>query len=428
MDLRVLERVVAEQKEELELFLNRNMCARLEESFIEAESELAQVVIGVRRSGKSTLCLSRLLSSGRPFGYVNFDDERLDACRGGDLDQVLSAVYSVYGAVDTLFFDEIQNIKEWPLFVNRLLRAGKRLLLTGSNAKLLSSELATHLTGRAHEITLYPFSFRDACVWAKLPLKIHTTQEQGLLRRAWERYLMHGGFPQVVRESVPEHEFLSSLFKNILDRDIVQRYEVRQKEEFRNLAAHLFNVVPTVLNVTSTAHRLDDVIAPNTVRKYVGYLKQAYLLVGIHKYSTKSHLRVRNEKIYPIDVGLFNNRPDAFAQESRGWRLETIVLMELLRRRQHSRADIYYYAEGRTEIDFLVCQDSRPISAVQVAYDLSREKTRHRELAAFERFLEKVDCPDLWLITDTESSDVKLSSGQIVKIRPAYEWLVNDLS
>ncbi len=281
MDLRQIEQIIAEQREEIAHFEERDICPRVEENLIDLESELAQVVIGVRRSGKSTLCLKKLLSSGKPFGYVNFDDERLSDVRGEDLNVILSAVYSSVGDVEHLFFDEIQNVAEWPLFVNRLLRIGKRIVLTGSNAKLLSTELATHLTGRSHEIALLPFSFRDVCVLRKISPTGRTTLEQGLLRRAWEEYLTHGGFPQIVRGTVPVRDFLSDLFKNILERDIAQRHHIRQMESFRLLAAHLLNVAPTIVNARALANRFNKDLAPATVRKFIDYLKQAYLLVGV---------------------------------------------------------------------------------------------------------------------------------------------------
>ena len=132
------------------------------------QSRLAQVVTGVRRSGKSTMCLNVLKESGLKFGYVNFDDERLSSLVGDDLDTVLTAAYKVYGDFDTLFLDEPQNIEEWALFVNRLLRSGMHLVVTGSNSHLLSGELMTHMSGRYNEIKLLPYSFAEYCAFKGL--------------------------------------------------------------------------------------------------------------------------------------------------------------------------------------------------------------------------------------------------------------------
>ena len=162
MDKRELETILSDQKEELVLKQTQHFCQR-EEDKIDINSPQAQVVIGVRRSGKSTLCYNALMRKGVKFAYVNFDDERLVNLKSADLNDVLEVLYKINGDFNYLFIDEIQNIPEWYLFVNRLLRRQMHVIITGSNAKLLSGELATHLTGRHHSITLYPFSFAEYC-------------------------------------------------------------------------------------------------------------------------------------------------------------------------------------------------------------------------------------------------------------------------
>lgn len=145
MDVRELERVLLDQKEELEVFRNKSFCNRAEEDLIDLDSNLAQVVIGVRRSGKSTLCFNALEKSKVSYAYVNFDDENLYDLTAKDMNDILQVLYSIYGDFTHLFLDEIQNIEGWHLFVNRMLRKGIHILLTGSNSKLLSGELASHL-------------------------------------------------------------------------------------------------------------------------------------------------------------------------------------------------------------------------------------------------------------------------------------------
>lgn len=161
MNQALIETVLLEQQDELDILRREKLISRVEEDRINLKSKLVQVVIGVRRSGKSTLCFSALEKAGVQYAYVNFDDERFYNMPTEDLDKVLETLYRIYGKFDTLFLDEIQNIDGWPLFVNRLLRQGLHLVVTGSNAKLLSNELASHLTGRHHTIELFPFSFHD---------------------------------------------------------------------------------------------------------------------------------------------------------------------------------------------------------------------------------------------------------------------------
>lgn len=157
MDFKDIETALLEQKEELENKLSETVCSRPEEALIDLNSKLAQVVIGIRHDGKSTLCFNVIKKSGLHFSYINFDDERFSKSTAEDLNRILECLYKVYGDFNHLFIDEIQNVDEWFLFVNRLLRNGMHILITGSNAKLLSGELATYLTGRYMQIELFPF-------------------------------------------------------------------------------------------------------------------------------------------------------------------------------------------------------------------------------------------------------------------------------
>lgn len=215
MDIRELETALLDQKEELEALRNKSFSYREEERMINLESSLAQVVIGVRRSGKSTLCFNALERSKVSYAYVNFDDENLIDLSVKDMNNVLQVLYSIYGDFTHLFFDEIQNIEGWHLFVNRMLRKGIHVLLTGSNSKLLSGELASHLTGRHHTIELLPFSFKDWCSYNGIAMAPLTTKNKGLLMGAFDKYLHQGGFPELLVE--PDHtNYIESLFHDII--------------------------------------------------------------------------------------------------------------------------------------------------------------------------------------------------------------------
>ena len=192
MDKRILETILVDQAEELALKRNLRFCQRREEDQIDLKSTQAQVVIGVRRSGKSTLCRNALTRKGVNFAYVNFDDERLVHLTGEDLNDVLEVLYKINGDFNYLFIDEIQNIPEWYLFVNRLLRKQMHVIITGSNAKLLSGELATHLTGRHHSIALYPFSFAEYCDVKEVDVNSRTTKAIAERRAAFDDYMRRG--------------------------------------------------------------------------------------------------------------------------------------------------------------------------------------------------------------------------------------------
>jgi hypothetical protein len=421
MDKRTLETILADQAEELTLKRAMHFCERKEEARIDLNSTQAQVVIGVRRSGKSTLCYNALTRQGVKFAYVNFDDERLIHLTCDDLNDVLEVLYKINGDFNYLFIDEIQNIPEWSLFVNRLLRKQMHVIITGSNAKLLSSELATHLTGRHHAIALYPFSFAEYCDVAGVDISSQTTKAIALRRAAFDEYMHQGGFPEL-RMISNEKDYINGLVDNILKRDIEQRFRVAHTSAFEQMAQHLLNIAPAIV-VDKTLQETFGFKSASTAKNYLSYLKQAYLLVGLHKYSAKSRLRITGEKVYPVDVALMNKREDAFAGANLGWRLETIVFLDLLRRYKPEGKDLYYYSERYGECDFVVCDDRKVTLAVQVAYDISSPKTLKREIAGLLMVAKKTGCKNLLLLTDHEHSDME-RDGLHIAIRPVYDYVL----
>lgn len=422
VDKRIIEQVLSEQHEELIALQEVELCTRKEEQQVELDSNLAQVVIGVRRSGKSTLCYNVLKAHAEKYAYVNFDDERLEELQTSDLNTVLEVLYKIYGDFKYLFLDEIQNIGGWYLFVNRLLRQRMHVIVTGSNAKLLSGELATHLTGRNDQIELYPFSFAEWCQCKGVDVKSKTTKAEALRRTAFDEYLMQGGFPELLYKK-NKTRYIGNLVNNILKRDIEQRHKIKYVEAFEQLAHHLMNIVP----ITVVENELASVVglkSNHTINNYIAFLKEAYLLLGVKKYSTKSRQRVRSEKLYPVDVALMDARPDAFAGENVGWRLETIVYIELLRRNRPMDKDVYYYkSAGGYEADFVVCKNNLVEEIYQVSYDISKEKTRKRELRGLLAASKETRCDNLFLITDFHREEVVVE-GKLIKILPAYDWLL----
>ena len=423
VDKRLIEQVLTEQRQELQALQDVDFCSRREEDEIDLDSRLAQVVIGVRRSGKSTLCYNALKSKNVNFAYVNFDDERFEDMQTSDLNTVLEVLYKIYGDFKYLFLDEIQNIEGWHLFVNRLLRQRMHIIVTGSNAKLLSGELATHLTGRNNQIELFPFSFADWCYCKGVDVKSLTTKAEAERRAAFDDYLRQGGFPELLWEK-HSTRYVGKLVNAILKRDIEQRHKIKYTEAFERLTNHLMNVAPVTV-VASSLARIVDLKSNHTVDNYVGFLKEAYLMLGLKKFSVKSSQRVRAEKVYPIDVALMDGRQDAFAAENLGWRLETIVYVELLRRNRPIDRDIYYFANASGyEADFVVCCGNRVEEIYQVSYDISNVKTRQRELRGLLAASAETHCDNLYLITDFQREDVSLKGKQI-HIVPAYEWLLD---
>ena len=421
MNKETLEAIILEQQEDFNELMASDFCARREEPLVNLESHLAQVIIGVRRSGKSTLCINVLRQAKVNCAYINFDDERLEDIRTEDLNTILECLYKVYGDFDHLFIDEIQNVDSWFLFVNRLLRRGMHVLITGSNAKLLSGELATHLTGRHINTELYPFSFLEFCNYKKYSVKHGTTKEKGLLQKAFDEYLHEGGFPELQEEPRKE-KYIRTLVENILTNDIEKRYKIKYKAAFEQIAQHLLNIAPAKVNYKDLMTQF-GLKSQHTAENYVQYLKNAYLICGLHKYSTKSKIRVRDVKAYVVDVALMNNRANAFAGENLGWRLETIIYIELLCRCEPDGCDVYYYENSTSEADFVVCQGKTVKQIIQVSYNISNPKTYNREIKGLLHASEVMGCDNLLLINMYDTKQVKVDT-KTIKIVPAYAWLV----
>ncbi|MCM1168701.1 MAG: ATP-binding protein [Bacteroides sp.] len=426
MDSSLIYQVILEQQEESTSWASKHYVLRKETDFISLNSPLAQVVIGVRRSGKSTLCHMALRKAGIDYAYVNFDDDRLGNLHMEDLNLVLEAVYRVYGTeVKYLFLDEIQNVEGWHLFVNRLLRQGLHLIVTGSNAHLLSSELATHLTGRYHEIRLYPFSFSDFCASKKIPTPNLTTQNQSLLKNAFDSYLMEGGFPEMSRLALPEKNgYVGSLMDAVITKDIASRFHIRNVTGLKTLAQHLINNVGQVINMNELVDTL-GIGSDKTIRTYLDYLAQAFLILPLRKFSYKSSERLRNSKAYIVDTGILTYRPDVLSPENLGWRLENVVLVELLRRNAPLRKDVFYYrpTSRSREVDFVVADNGRVAELIQVAYEISQPKTLSRELKALEEASQKTQCDNMTLITGTGSRKESVN-GKEIRIVSAIDWLL----
>lgn len=424
MKLTDIEKVLLEQQDELASMENEMIIHRPEEELINLRSNLAQVVIGVRRSGKSTLCFNALRKAGVHYAYVNFDDERLETLGTSDLDNILQSLYKIYGKFDYLFLDEIQNIDGWPLFVNRLLRQKLHILITGSNAKLLSTELASHLTGRHHKIELFPFSFKDWCAIKDLDVSRLTTKNKGLISKAYDEYFHQGGFPELISGEEKPKEYISTLIDNIITQDIKKRYNIRSIDAMKRLSHHILNETPTLI-AKDTLQKTIGIKSDKTLGNYLLYLNQTYLISILNKYSSKSRERTRGEKAYAIDVALMDKRENAFSGDNLGWRLETIVYLELLRRKAQSGNDIYYFQNRSAEADFVVCDGNKTQSIYQVSYDISNHKTRKREIRGCIAAAQATQCNNILLITDHESEIIE-ENGYTIQVIPVWEWLVSE--
>ncbi len=426
MDERIILQALADQREEINQPQKKVLCSRKEETLFEWDSNLAQVVIGIRRSGKSTLCHKVLRDKGVRYGYVDFDDDRLAELRVEDLNTVLSCIYQLYGTdIQYLFMDEIQNVDGWYLFVNRLLRQSMHIVLTGSNAKLLSGELATHLTGRYNEIRLFPFSFNEYLKYNNIDSVGITTKAEAERKAALDRYLLEGGLPELIhmRNERNKRIYVEGLVETIIQKDIAVRYKIRNVDGLRRLANHLINNTCQVID-NKTLVEISGIKSENTVRKYVSYLAQAFLIQKIQKFSYKSKERICNEKSYVIDAGFIFNRENSLLGKNIGWRLENVVYTEIRRRYLSQADDVYYYKQDARskEVDFIICHQGQVQELIQVAYGISDQSAYKREMNALVQVADILRCNYLTVVTSDASHEVKYG-GKIIRVCNAIEWL-----
>lgn len=418
-------KILSDQREELDHLDLSALVPRMEGRQINLKSKLAQVVIGVRRSGKSTLCQKVLLESGVKFGYVNFDDENFINLPPEHLNEIIETLYRLHGPLDYLFFDEIQNIREvWPLFINRLLRQGKHLIMTGSNANLLSGELATHLIGRYHQIENFPFSFMEYCYLRGVDTGSYSSLARGLRQKALDEYLIKGGMPEIVNETEYAN-YVKGLVESIVTKDICRRHRIRNVEAMRKLTNLVLDLAGQEIQTNELARKVE--MSQPTVANYLQYLKEAYIIREVPVFSYKNLDRQKLRKYYAIDVAFMSNHDYALGSPNLGWRLEAVVALELMRRINPESDRLFYLKKHKNfEVDFVVVKSGRIDELIQVAYDFSNPslKLRNRELLGLVKGAEAVGCDNLKLIIMEGHPRVETIHDKKINIVKASDWLV----
>lgn len=415
-------RILSNQKEELQILMSDPaIIDRAASGRVDLESPVAQIVTGIRRCGKSALCRLALKKGGKPFGYVDFDDEALDGIQAADLNDVFEAALEVYGPFDVLYLDEIQNVPAWELFVNRLLRRRIHLVITGSNSKLLFSDLATHLTGRFVPVELQPFSFAECRRFLRREAS-GGSEWRAQLRRDYDAYFRDGGFPETFGIS-DKRGYFKALYDSILVRDILKRHKVRNQRLLSDVA---FAVMSNFAREASSLRLANQLSAASstTIQNYLGFLAESRLVDMLPRFGRKAWEKTRIGKIYAADNGLvsyFTGVSDS--EEGLGRRLENLVFAQLQASRGNDDYSISYFKTPSCEIDFVLERQGKPFCLVQVSYDISSRKTRERELSALFAAGRALNCPDLLLVTDREGGE-ETRAGQRIRIVDAPNWLI----
>lgn len=350
--------------------------------------------------------------------YFNFDDERLVRFGIQDFQVLLEIFIELFGKQSTFYFDEIQNIEGWERFIRRLYERGNKIFITGSNAKLLSKELGTHLTGRYIQFEVYPLSFKEIIMHEYpevLTKKALSTNDTGTLLHHFAAYLKHGGIPEYYK--FRKAEYLKDLYEGILYRDIVARYNITNERSLRELVYYFASNIGKEFNYTKLGETV-GLSSPHTVSNYCSYLEKCYLCFFLSRYSHSLKKQLGyNKKCYMIDPALI--RTIGFrVSEDKGRLLENIVFLHLKMQGQE-----VYYHKDRKECDFVIRKNNQIIQAIQVTTNLSDEKVRNREIDGLIEAMDTYGLREGWILTENEEKTIEVDQLQF-KVLPIWKWLL----
>ncbi|MDR2621136.1 MAG: ATP-binding protein [Dysgonamonadaceae bacterium] len=378
------------------------------------------IITGIRRCGKSTLLQQIRATQNEKDYYINFDDERLVSFNVEDFQMLLEVFHELSGEQKTFYFDEIQNVEQWERFVRRLHDTGNKIYITGSNARMLSRELGTHLTGRYLSCELFPFSFKEFILLKKpelLAKNIHKTSTKAEILSLFHDYFNNGGFPNFVKTN--DELALKTLFENILYRDIMVRNNITNEKEIKELVSYLAGNYAR-LSTNSELAEIIGVKNASTVKKYIGFLADSYLVFQTSKYDYSLSKQTLNpKKSYFIDNGLVRRIGFSFS-DNLGHLLENLVFIELLRRGKK----IYYHNKGQ-ECDFVLLENKTVTAAIQVTYAMPTEKTRKREIDGLLDAMNAYNLQSGLIITDDTEEETIVENRKIA-IVPVWKWLLNN--
>lgn len=418
-----MRKIIQAQRKERDSLLEKDYIPRdiQPEAISFLNSSLIKLVTGPRRAGKSVLTL--LLLKDKNFAYLNFDDEQL--LDSFDEDTVTQMVYEVYPGFKFLLLDEIQNLEHWDLWVSKLYRRGHNIIITGSNARLLSSEMATVLTGRYLEVEVLPFSLMEFFRFNHRVLDAELPEERAILLSFVGDYLRYGGYPEIVNKRDVAGSYLHTLFDSIIFKDIAKRHKIRNTSELYQLATYLISMFCCPFTYSSLKDDL-NFSSTATLQKFCAYLQQTYLFFYLPRFNNKLKLMQKAaQKVYVVDNGFLAS--SAFqTSENRGRLLENLVFVELLRRKNKIGENIFYYrSRNDRETDFVIRDKFRVVQLVQVCYDISDRKTEKREVTSVLECAFELKCTNLLIISWDQERVINVD-GIEINVIPYYKWCMRE--
>ena len=389
-------------------------------------------LIGVRRCGKTSIfyhTINQLIEKieKTKILFLNFEDERFEL-NSDELDLILQAYMELYPSYKLsecyFFFDEIQNISNWEKFIRRLYdTVSKNIFITGSNSKLLSSEIATSLRGRTLNFEIFPLSFKEYLSFKDIEIDFYSSKSLAFIKNAQEFFLKNGSFPETLfLEEIYTNKTLQEYFNVLLYKDLAERYNISNTVALKFFLKRIISSSTKQISINKIFNELKSSgikIGKNTLYEFLEYVQNIYLALTLQKYDNSLiNKELGEKKIYSIDIGL-NNATEFKFSDDIGKSLENAVFLELKRK----EFDIYYYRTSKSECDFLVFDKNTIIDVIQVTFDMSDENTKNREIKGLIEACKNFDLKSGIIIT-FDSEDELLENGIKIKIIPFYKWSI----
>lgn len=389
-------------------------------------------LIGSRRSGKTsvfyyTIHKLRSMFPAENIVYVSFDDDRMYDFNLADFQVLLDAYYEMFPLKKSetvyFFFDEIQNIPNWELFIRRIYDTEKcRIFLTGSSSRLLSKEISTGLRGRTVTFTLFPLSFSEFLSFKSVNPDIYSSAQTALIKNELNNYIETGGYPELLLENDLKVKILREYIDMIIYKDLIERYNVSNLFLIKYLVKYCFTNISTLLSINRVYKILSSMgksVSKNTLYDYFSYLEDAMILYQIPVFSDSAAVQQRNpKKMYVVDIGL---KKAVSFEEDRGKIFENIVFNQLKRRYD----DIFYYKNGQ-EVDFVFMNKGKP-QLINVSNDIDDAETYQREVSGLYAAMKQLNLKESFLITDYQEKDEILEDA-VLHIVPLWKWLIGNSS
>lgn len=411
--------IILNQRKERDELVSRPYLMRRNNQNVDLllNSHLIKLITGPRRVGKSTQAL--LMLRDKNFAYLNFDNHSLlDAW---DADLVMRMLDEVYPGYEYILLDEVQNLDAWDLWVSELYRKGKNLVITGSNARMLSSEMATVLTGKYLQVEMLPFSLEEFFDWNKLDLHSVNAEQQTDAYVLMDDYLRNGGYPEVVASRQLTRSYLDTLFDSIIWKDVAKRHNVRNITDLNNLAIYLISNFCNPISANELTIEL-GFSSVNTTKKYMDYLHEPFIFYYLSRYNNKlKQMKKAPRKVYVVDNGFVTSKAFSLS-ENLGRLLENQVFIELIRRGYDVEKTMFYYrSRNDKEVDFVLRKETQIERLVQVCYDMSSPKTEKREVDSIIECAGELKCSNLVIVTNNDKRTIE-KDGYRIEVVPISEF------